>query len=77
MSTPATALELRLTGRQTTYKLDLGGRTPAEFRQHIEQLLNGRKGGDRPLCLRPLGRQIGSMLGVAGVSGSEPCVSGN
>jgi hypothetical protein len=38
MSTPATGLELRLTGRQTTYKLDLGSHTPAEFREHIEQL---------------------------------------
>lgn len=44
MSSPATALELRLTGRQTTYKLDLGGRTPAEFRQHIEQLQEHLKG---------------------------------
>lgn len=44
MSTPATALELRLTGRQTTYKLDLGGRTPVEFRQHIEQVQEQLKG---------------------------------
>jgi hypothetical protein len=36
MSTPA--LELRLTGQQTTYKLDLGSRTPVEVRQHIEQV---------------------------------------
>jgi hypothetical protein len=40
-----TPLELRITGRKTTYPLDTGGLTPAEYRKRIDDAV---KAGGRP-----------------------------
>lgn len=46
----ARTLELRLIANQTSHKLDLGGRSPAEFRQHLQDLdQKGKAGGFVPV----------------------------
>lgn len=39
------ALELKLTARQTTYSLNLGGKSPAEFRRDVQELERKAEGG--------------------------------
>jgi len=38
-----TPLELRITGKKTTYTLDTGGLTPAEYKTSVETLVKGGK----------------------------------